>query len=103
DWTAALVTNPTVVAMDQQGHDQRLARQDGGVIAWTSEAGGVTYLALFNTQDSPAAVKSGFASYGLASGKYSARNVWESKDLGRTEAVEATIAPHGCLLLELRR
>jgi hypothetical protein len=89
--------------MDQRGSDQRLARQDGGVIAWTSKAGGATYLALFNTQDSPAAVKSGFASYGLANGKYSVRNIWESKDLGRTEAVEGTIAPHGCLLLELRR
>ncbi len=103
DWTAALITNPAVVAMDQQGHDQRLAGQDGEVIAWTTKAGGKEYLALFNVGDSAATVKSAFAKYGLAGGKYSAKDVWGEKDLGSVAEVEQTVAPHGCLLLELRR
>ena len=103
DWTAGLLTNPAVVAMDQQGHGQRLAGRDGDVIAWTSKAGGKEYLALFNVGDSAAAVKSGFAKYGLADGKYAVRNVWEAKDLGRLDEAAGTVAPHGVLLLELRR
>ncbi|HEV2710482.1 MAG TPA: glycoside hydrolase family 27 protein [Edaphobacter sp.] len=103
DWTAALVTNPAVIAMDQQGHDQRLAGQDGNVIAWTSKAGGKQYLALFNIGDSAATVKATFAKYGLPSGKYSAKDVWGKKDLGSVAEVSATVAPHGVLLLELRR
>jgi len=103
DWTAALLTNPAVVAMDQQGHAQRLAGQDGSVIAWTSKAGGKQYLALFNTGDSAATVKSAFAKYGLAGGRYSAKDVWGKKDLGNVAEVSATVAPHGVLLLELRR
>jgi alpha-galactosidase len=103
DWTQALLTNPAVIAMDQRGQGQRLAGQDGAVVAWTSQVGGKRYLALFNLGDSAAAVKAAFGKYGLASGKYSVRDVWGKKDLGTLASVENTIAPHGVLLLELRR
>jgi alpha-galactosidase len=103
DWTTGLLTNPVVVAMNQKGHAQRLAGQDGNVIAWTSKVGEQSYLALFNVGDSAVAVKNGFASYGLAGGKYRVRNVWGAKDLGRLTEASGTIAPHGCLLLELGR
>jgi hypothetical protein len=103
DRTQALVTNPTIVAMDQRGQGQRLVRQDGSIVAWTSQVGSRRYLALFNVGDSPAAVKSDFAKYGLASGKYSVSDVWGKKEMGTIGSVENTIAPHGVLLLELRR
>jgi hypothetical protein len=103
DWTQALVTNPAVVTMDQRGHGQRLIGQDGAVIAWTSHAGGAEYLALFNVGDSATTVKAEFAKYGLAGGRYSARDVWGAKSLGKVAGVDQTVAPHGVLLLELRR
>jgi len=103
DWTSALVTNSTVVAMDQQGHDQRLAGQDGEVVAWTTKVGRKDYLALFNRGDSPAAVTAGFAHYGLKAKKYSVRDIWSQKNLGRLAAVDKTVAPHGVLLLELQQ
>jgi hypothetical protein len=103
DWTQALLTNPIVVAMDQRGQGQRLVGQDGAIVAWTSQVGSRSYLALFNVGDSPATVKAEFAKYGLATGKYSVRDVWGKKDLGTATSVENTIAPHGVLLLELRR
>lgn len=103
DWTQALVTNPAVVAMDQRGQGQRLAGQDGAIVAWTSQIGSRRYLALFNVGDSSAVVKADFAKYGLASGKYTVRDVWGKKDMGTIASVENTIAPHGVLLLELRR
>ncbi|MDW5265809.1 MULTISPECIES: glycoside hydrolase family 27 protein [Acidobacteriaceae] len=103
DWTTALVTNPTIVAMDQHGQGQRLVGQDGPVIAWTSHAGGAVYLALFNVGDSATTVKAEFAKYGLAGGRYSARDVWGGKSLGKVAGVDTTVAPHGVLLLELRQ
>jgi alpha-galactosidase len=103
DWTAALLTNPSVVALDQRGGGQRLAGQDGDVIAWTSKADGKEYLALFNVGDQEAKVEGGFAKYGLGAEKYAARDVWGEKDLGKIEKVAGEVAPHGVLLLELRR
>lgn len=103
DWTQSLVTNPAVVAMDQRGQGQRLVGQDGSVIAWTSHADGVAYLALFNVGDLSTVVKSGFAKYGLAGRKYAVRDVWSGKNLGKVAGVDQTVPPHGVLLLELRR
>jgi len=102
DWTQALLTNPAVIAMDQRGEGQRLAGQDGAVIAWTTHADGADYLALFNTGDAATVVKAGFATYGLAGGAYAARDVWAANPLGTLTGVNHTVAPHGVLLLELR-
>ena len=82
---------------------QRLAGQDGNIIVWTSKVGDKEYLALFNLGDSAEAVKTSFAKYGLTSGKYSVRDVWNKKDLGSMAGVDETVVPHGVLLLELRR
>jgi hypothetical protein len=103
DWTAALLTNPALVAMDQRGEGQRLAGQHGDVIAWTTRADGADYLALFNTGDAATTVKAAFATYGLAGGTYAVRDVWAAKRLGQLAGVNPTVAPHGVLLLELRR
>ncbi len=102
DWTQALLTNPAVIAMDQRGEGQRLAGQDGAVIAWTSHADGADYLALFNTGDAAITVKAGFGTYGLAGGTYAVRDVWAAKRLGKLTGVNHIVAPHGVLLLELR-
>jgi hypothetical protein len=102
DWTQALLTNPAVIAMDQRGEGQRLAGQDGAVIAWTSHADGADYLALFNTGDAATTVKSAFANYGLGGDVYAARDVWAAKPLGELTGVNHSVAPHGVLLLELR-
>jgi alpha-galactosidase len=104
DWTAALLTNPIVLAMDQRGHEQRLAGQDDNLIAWTSKGdGGREYLALFNVGDSPTRVAVPLRRYGFVAEKYSAKDAWEGKDLGRVSEAAGTIAAHGVLLLELRR
>ncbi len=105
--TEALLTNPEIIAMDQQGHDPRLlpspAGQPADVIAWTSQGdGGKTYLALFNVGDATAEVKTPLAAYGLSRAEYRMRKPWQRKDVGRGSAIEETIAPHDCALLELR-
>jgi alpha-galactosidase len=104
DWTAGLATNAEVVAMNQRGHEQRLAGQDEDLIAWTSKGdGGKEYLALFNIGDSAARILVPLARYGFTADRYSARDVWEKKDLGKIAKASGTIPPHGVLLLELRR
>jgi hypothetical protein len=104
DWTAGLLTNPTVVALNQRGHEQRLAGQDEDLIAWTSKGdGGREYLALFNVGDSPTRVAIPLGRYGFAAEKYSVRDVWEGRELGKGSEAAGTLAAHGVLLLELRR
>jgi hypothetical protein len=104
DWTASLLTNPEVIAIDQHGHDQHLANTDGNVVAWTSQGyAAVAYLALFDLGDAPATVNEQFAKYGLAAGKYKIRNLWERTDMPPAEGLSAIIPPHGTVLLSLER
>ncbi len=103
DFTTSLLTNPEVLAANQQGHDQHLAGQQGDVIAWTSKGvNGKVYLALFNVGDAGISVKSPFAQYGLASSSYAVRNLWAGKEEGRQTAAVAELPPHGCVLLLLQ-
>jgi hypothetical protein len=105
DWTAALLTNADVLAMDQRGHDAKMARQDEDLIAWVSKGdGGREYLAVFNTGDSQTRVALPLSRYGFAQGqKYSARDVWEGKDLGKISEAAGVVAAHGVMLLELKK
>ncbi len=105
--TEALLTNPEILAIDQRGHDQHplsaVAGQPADMVAWTSQGdGGRTYLALFNVGDAPIKVKTPFAAYGLTKGSYRIRKPWSRTDAGQGPAIAETIAPHDCLLLELR-
>jgi len=101
--TEALLTHPAVIAMDQRGEGQRLAAQDGPLVAWTTRADGTTYLALFNTGDTPATARAGFAHYGLADGTYVVRDAWTDQALGTRNGVDHAIPAHGVLLLALRQ
>jgi alpha-galactosidase len=103
DWTESLLTNAEVLAMDQQGHDQRLAATDGDIVAWTSQgAPGVEYLAIFNQGDTPAEVNSSFPHYGLAEKAHTLRELWTKTEIKPSENVKATISPHGAVLFEVK-
>ncbi len=104
DWTAELLTNPTVLAIDQKGHDQKMARQDEDLIGWTTKTdGGKEYLALFNVSDTATRVAVPLSRYGFAASKYGVRDVWAGKDLGRISEAGGEIPAHGVLLLELKK
>lgn len=104
DFTLSLLTNPAIVAMDQRGHDQKLAAQDGELAVWTSKGdAGQSYLAIFNRSDTGRTVVSPFTRYGFAAGRYAVRDVWHGKDLGTIAEGGGPIPPHGVLLLELKK
>lgn len=103
DWTAELLTNADVVAMDQHGSEQKVAEQEGNLVVWTSKGeGGRSYLALFNVGESEIHLESPLARYGLERGSYAARDIWKKQSLGKIDRVNGTIAPHGVMLMELR-
>jgi len=104
DWTASLLTNAEVIAMDQHGQDQHLAATDGDVVAWTSvdRLTGTRYVGLSNLGETAAKVDSPFSHYGLPNRRYLVRDVWSKTFPTRpSESVVATIPPHGAALLAL--
>ncbi|MGD0518754.1 MAG: glycoside hydrolase family 27 protein [Thermoguttaceae bacterium] len=92
DFTLSLITNPEVIAVDQQSAANRQLFSRDGLVAWIADAPNSPdkYLALFNTRDKPAGqdaaagvkVPVKLAELGL-SGPCRIRDLWNKADLGR--------------------
>ncbi|MGZ3305492.1 MAG: glycoside hydrolase family 27 protein [Asticcacaulis sp.] len=101
DDTLKLLTNRTVIDIDQNGHGQHQVMRGGYTVVWSSQGqDGKRYLAVFNLDDKPARERNSYVFYNLGR-TYRARDVWEDKDLGRGDGIDVTVPAHGAVLLEL--
>ena len=103
DWTKSLLTNRDVLNVNQSAHDQRQVSREGDAVTWTAVGtNGTRYLAIFNLNDQSKTITRTYAFYNLPSVTYSSRELWTNEDRGRSDAIHVTLAPHDCMLLELR-
>jgi alpha-galactosidase len=103
-WSLALLTNPEVLAVDQDAagiHAKRLLQQ-GKTEVWARDlAGGRKAVALFNRDTQDATVSVTFAQLGV-SGMPAVRDVWHQADVsGMTTGLSATVPHEGALLYTL--
>ena len=97
EWTYKLVTNPGVLAVDQQGHGERQVSDEGGVVVWRSEGAtaGQGWVAVFNTTDAAVQSKVEWAKLGMT-GRRQWTELWTGEkgvgDLG------LELPAHGCWL-----
>jgi DUF1680 family protein len=104
EWTRSLITNPEVIAVDQQSLNNHQLFHNGDQVAWIADAldRKSKYLALFN-QGNPDSVKITIKLSDLAlSGSVKARDLWAPQDLGAfDESFAADVAAHGAGLYRL--
>jgi alpha-galactosidase len=103
DWTNSLLTNRAVLDVNQYAHDQRQVAREGDTVAWTAAGkNGIRYLALFNLNDRDKTIARTYAFYNLPAATYSSKELWSNEDRGRSNAINVTLPPHSCILLELK-
>jgi hypothetical protein len=103
-WTASLLENVEVLAVDQSSANGRQIFERGSQVGWEADAPGgrVKYVALFVTGDAPEQVMVTWQQLGLK-GKYSVRDLWQKRDLGACDDhFAARINPHGASLLKFQ-
>ena len=105
DWTTALLTNPEVIAVDQDtaGHAaQRVTGLNVPAEVWMKKLeDGSSTVGFFNRTDQPVKLDVAWASLGLSS-RPQVRDLWTREDLGRQKNFAAELAPHACLLLKAK-
>ncbi len=99
-FTLALLTNPEVIEVDQRSSGNHQAVESASMIAWVADAPNTKdkYVALFNLADKEQNVSLTFSQLKLPFAKASMRDLWERKDLGATDHVEAKLLAHGAAL-----
>ena len=102
--TAALITNPEVIAVDQQSTGNHVAFTSSHIQAWTAKATGKsgTYLALFNLGDTPDSLDLSFQVLGLDGKQYKVRDLWQRQELGSWKSCKVQIPAHASMLLVLQ-
>jgi alpha-galactosidase len=104
-FTLALITNPEVIAVNQNSYGNRQLFNQNGLYAWVANVPNSTdkYLALFNTRDAVTgqtgtAVTANLAEVGFT-GTCQIRDLWQRTDLGDfSNQVTAQINWHGAKL-----
>jgi alpha-galactosidase len=103
--TLATLTNPEVVAVDQDpaGAEGHRVSQEGPLQVWVKPlADGSKAVGLFNAGESPMPVTVRFKDIGL-SGEVSVRDLWERKDLEAVSGSYTTTIPrHGVVMLRAK-
>lgn len=101
----ALITNPEVIAVNQEGRNPREVYRRGDAVVWASEGAedGTLHVALFNLGEGAREVGATWQELGL-SGMYAVRDVWARRDASAEAAqLRATLPAHGAGLYRLTR
>jgi len=105
DSTLSLITNPEVIAVNQNSAGNRQVFRKDNKVVWIAddpESGG-KYLALFNLAETSETVDFDLLSESLK-GKYQVRDLWKRQDIGIFEnRFAATLEPHGAGLYKLEQ
>jgi len=105
EFTRGLLTNKEVLAVNQLAQKSRpLKNLPAGfdhVRVWAADVAGeqttVNYIAFFNLDDKPVTLKTPWSGLGFY-GTFAPRDLWEHRDLKKSDSLELTLPAHGSAL-----
>ena len=102
-WTESLLENPEVIAVDQHATDTHQALARDGFVVWLSKPddGNGWYLAAFNLDPRPRALRATWADLSLAERRYGVRDLWQHRDRGSAASLAVSLDAHGAVLYRL--
>ncbi len=104
-WTEALLTNPEMLAVNQDSLGQPVHRLSGSANqpeVWIRAlSDGAVAVAVFNRTDSPQRARLTTGQFNRGS-KPKLRDIWLHRDLGRQESFTCELPPHGCVMLRAK-
>jgi len=103
--TLALLTNPEVLAVDQDGESPREVLEQPGLRVWGSGVPGSAdrYVAVFNLDSIPRHVDLAWSEVGLEPGSHQVRDLWPRRPLGAADRLTVDLVPHASALYRVGR
>jgi alpha-galactosidase len=102
-FTLALITNPEVLAVNQNSAAGRESYRNGDTVAWTADVPGKTakYVAVFNISDEKKTVKLEWSDVGMSGKTAAVRDLWAQKNLGSQNSLSVELNPHASVLYKV--
>jgi hypothetical protein len=101
--TESLLTNPEVIAVDQQSSANKPVIQTPTTVVWTAKgAAGKQYVGVFNLGDTEQTISYAWKDLGFNGSHYKLRDLWQKKDLDAASALKVTLPPHASALYSIR-
>jgi alpha-galactosidase len=103
-WTAALLTNADVIAVDQHSGRGHQVLRNGDIVIWEAEADHADgrYLAVFNLGDTEQPIREAWKDLQLPKASFAMTDLWLHAELGRKDSLDVSLRPHACALYRLR-
>ena len=103
--TLALLTNPEVLDVNQQGRSPRQVLERPGLRVWRSNAvgGSDKYVAVFNLGDAARMVDVPWPDIGMAPGSHPVRDLWAARAQGLFPALRVRLGAHASALFRVAR
>jgi alpha-galactosidase len=103
-WTAALLTNADVIALDQHSGGGHQVLRNGDIVIWEAEAdhAGGRYLAVFNLGDAEQSIREAWKDLQLPKARFAVTDLWIHAELGRKDSLDVSLRPHACALYRLQ-
>ena len=103
-FTLALITNPEVLAVDQDSSGAHQSYRQADTIAWTADApgGNAKYVAVFNIGDAAENADLSWSDVGITARHARVRDLWAHKDLGTHDRVNVSLAPHASIFYKIQ-
>jgi alpha-galactosidase len=101
-FTESAITNPEVLAVDQESENNRPVIQTKDTIVWMAsppEHHG-EYVAIFNVSDQPETLTYTWQDLGITYGKCPVRDLWKRDELGINNQISVTLAPHASAIFQ---
>jgi alpha-galactosidase len=102
-FTLALLTNPEVLAVDQNSSGAHQSYHQGDTIAWTADApgGSAKYVAIFNLGDAAESAELNWSDVGISTKHAKVRDLWAHSDLGKQDRIKVSLPPHASVLYKV--
>ncbi|HET8826273.1 MAG TPA: glycoside hydrolase family 27 protein, partial [Terriglobales bacterium] len=97
-WTTSLLTNPEVLAVDQHSSDSRPVISTEKIVIWRAKSDRGYYIAAFNISPEPQKIRYKWSELGLDRDRFQVRDLWEHKELGRTDSLSVELPSHASVL-----
>jgi hypothetical protein len=99
----ALLTNPEVLDVNQQGSSPRQVLERPGLRVWRSNAadGSDRYVAVFNLGDSARTVDVPWPDIGMSPGSHPVRDLWAARARGSLPSLQVRLGPHASALFRI--